>query len=182
MNDTDLTGPCAGYEFEIVELHEGTLGPDQALRVRAHIEGCVRCRDWRAGYAALDAALARELPRPELSADFGAMLKERLKGLVDPATRRSLRAAVEREHDWMVRDLRRSARRRAIAGGAIGGAIAAASVALAVAFGPDMIAVIRALDVENSRAMLNTLGAAAALGALAWSAMRGVLPGIRLRG
>jgi predicted anti-sigma-YlaC factor YlaD len=182
MNDTTLPGPCAGYEFEIVELHEGALGPDAALRVKTHLEGCARCRDWQSQYAALDATLARELPRPQLSADFGAMLRERLAGIADPATRRDLRSAVEREHDWMVRDLRRAARRRAIIGGVVGATVAAAGVALAVVFGPEAASILRTLDAGNSRAMFGALAAAAVIGSLAWSATRGVLPGVRLIG
>jgi predicted anti-sigma-YlaC factor YlaD len=182
MNDTNLPGPCAGYEFEIVELHEGVLGSDEALRVRAHLEGCARCRDWQSQYAALDATLARELPRPQLSADFGAMLRERLAGIADPTTRRNLRSAAEREHDWMLRDLRRAARRRAIIGGVAGAAVAAAAVAVAYALGPEATALVRAFDAGNDRATLSALGAAAVIGSLAWSAMRGVLPGVRLPG
>jgi anti-sigma factor RsiW len=182
MNDPTLPGPCAGYEFEIVDLHEGALGPDEALRVRTHLEGCARCREWQAQYAALDAALARELPRPQLPADFGEMLRERLAGIADPATRRDLRSAAEREHDWMVRDLRRDARRRAIIGGVAGAAVAAAAVAVAYAVGPEAAALVRAFDAGNGRAILSALGAAAVIGSLAWSATRGVLPGVRLPG
>jgi predicted anti-sigma-YlaC factor YlaD len=182
MNDTTLPGPCAGYEFEIVELHEGALGPTDAARVRSHIEGCARCRDWQSQYAALDAALARELPRPRLSADFGAMLRERLAGIADPATRRDLRSAAEREHDWMLQDLRRAARRRAIIGGVAGAAVAAAAVAVAYAIAPETTTLFRAFDAGNGRAMFSALGAAAVIGSLAWSATRGVLPGVRLPG
>jgi hypothetical protein len=182
MNEPNLPGPCAGYEFEIVELHEGALGPDGALRVKTHLDGCARCRDWQSQYAALDATLARELPRPRLSADFGAMLRERLAGIAEPATRRDLRSAAEREHDWMLRDLRRAARRRAIIGGAAGATVAAAGLALAVVFGPEAASLLQALDAGNGRAALSAVGAAAAIGALAWSATRGVLPGVRLPG
>jgi len=182
MNDTTLPGPCAGYEFEIVELHEGALGPDAALRVKTHLEGCARCRDWQSQYAALDATLARELPRPELSADFGAMLRERLSGIADPATRRDLRSAAEREHEWMVRDLRRAASRRAIIGGVAGATVAAVGLALAVVFGPEAASLIHALDAGNSRAISSALGAVTVIGSLAWSATRGVLPGVRLIG
>jgi len=182
MKDNDLPGPCAGYEFEIVELHEGALGPEQTHRVRAHLEGCARCRDWQAQYAALDASLARALPRLELSADFGARLRERLAGIADPTTRRDLRSVAEREHDWMVRDLRRAARRRAIIGGVAGAAIAGTAVALAYTLGPEALAFVRAAQITIGPAVLGTLGGAAMFGALAWSAMRGMLPGVRLPG
>jgi len=182
MNDTTLPGPCAGYEFEIVELHEGALGPTDAARVRSHLEGCARCRDWQSQYAALDATLARELPRPRLSADFGAMLRERLAGIADPATRRDLRSAAEREHDWMLQDLRRAARRRAIVGGVAGAAIAGTAVSLAYALGPQALALVRDAQITIGPAVLGTLGGAAMFGALAWSALRGMLPGVRLPG
>jgi len=180
MNDNNLPGPCAGYEFEFVELHEGALGPNEAARVRSHLEGCARCRDWQSQYAALDATLARELPRPRLSADFGAILRERLAGIADPATRRDLRSAAEREHDWMLRDLRRAARRRAIIGGIAGATVATAAVAVAYAIGPEAASLVRAFDAGNGRAMFSALGAAAVIGSLAWSASRGVLPGVQL--
>jgi anti-sigma factor RsiW len=179
MKDANLTGPCAGYEFEIVDLHEGALGPEQAGHVRAHIEGCARCRDWQAQYAALDAALARELPRPALPAGFSAKLEERLKELVDPATRRNLRAVVEREHDWMVQALKRSARRRAILGAAAGATVAVAAIALAYTLAPEALGLLRAARTTTT-ATTDSLAAVAVLGALAWSALRGVLPGVRL--
>ena len=182
MKDNNLPGPCAGYEIEIVELHEGALGPDEAVRARSHLEGCARCRAWQARYAALDAALARELPRPRLSADFGSMLRERLAGIANPATRRDLRSAAEREHDWMLRDLRRAARRRAIIGGVAGATVAAAAVAVAYAIGPEAASLVGAFDAGNGHVLFSALGAAAVIGSLAWSATRGVLPGVRLPG
>jgi hypothetical protein len=181
MNEPTLSGPCAGYEFEIVELHEGALGPIDAARVRSHVEGCARCRDWQAQYAALDATLARTLPRPQLSADFAVTLKKRLEGIASPTTRRDLRAAAEREHDWIVRDLRRAARRRAIMGSAAGAAIAGTAVALAYTLGPQALALLRAAQITIGPSALGTLGGAAMFGALVWSAMRGMLPGVRLR-
>ena len=182
MNDIDLSGPCAGYEFEIVELHEGALGAERARQIRAHLDGCARCRGWQARYATLDAALARELPRPELSSDFAAMLHERLAGIDDPTARRSLRMVAEREHDSIVVALKHAARRRAVIGSATGAAVAAAGLALAVALGPETAAVAQGLGAGNSNAALIALGSASVVGALAWSAMRGVLPGVRLPG
>jgi hypothetical protein len=110
------------------------------------------------------------------------MLRDRLAGIADPATRRDLRSAAEREHDWMLRDLRRAARRRAIIGGVAGAAVAAAAVAVAYAIAPETTTLVRAFDAGTGRAMFSALGAAAVIGALAWSATRGVLPGVRLLG
>jgi len=183
MNDPTLYGPCAGHEIEIVDFHEGTLGPDLARQVRAHLDACPRCREWLARYASLDAALARELPRPELPASFGAMLRERLAGTADPANRRALRATAEVEHDWLVTVLKRRARRQAIAGVAAGAGAAAAAISLAVLIGPEAAGLVRQFGLgHGNAAALGVLGAAAAIGALAWSARRGVLPGVPLRG
>ena len=182
MNDRTLPGPCAGYEFEIVELHEGSLGPIDAARVRAHLEACPRCREWQARHASLDAALARALPRPALDADFGAMLSKRLEGLADSRTRHDLRAAAEREHDWAVRALRRRARQRAIAAACAGATIATAIIALVEAFGPKAAMLLQSSGTLGLNGLLGALGAAAVVGSLAWSATRGVLPGVRVPG
>ncbi len=181
MTETTLSGPCAGYEFEIVELHEGALGPEEAQRVRRHVEACACCRDWQARYASLDSTLAREQPRPVLPADFGAKLRERIAGLADPATRRAQRAAAESEYDWMLRSLKRRLTRQALVAAAAGAATGAACIALLAFLGPQIAALLQILDAGNGHAPLGTIAAAAAIGALAWSARRGVLPGMPLR-
>jgi len=113
MNDPTLIGPCAEYEYEIVDLQDGGLPAGRARAVLAHLDGCPRCRAWAAELAALDTRLAATLPRPALSPDFDARLRERIDSLAVPARRGELRSRLEREHDSMLDALRRGARRRA---------------------------------------------------------------------
>ena len=181
MTETTLSGLCAGYEFEIVELHEGVLGPDDTRRVRMHLEACACCRDWQARYALLDSTLAREQPRPALQADFGAKLRARIARLADPDARRAQRAAAESEYDWMLRSLKRRLTRQALVAAAAGVATGAAGIALLALLGPQIAALLQILGAGNGHAPLGAIAAAAAIGALAWSARRGVLPGIPLR-
>jgi len=182
MNDPKLPGACAGNEFDIADLHDGALEPEAARNLRAHLDGCALCRDWQARHAALDAALARELPRPQLSAGFGVRLRGRLERLGDTAARHELRSVAELEYQWTVRALRRAARRRAIIVVAGGAAVTAAGVALASLFGPEVATLVRSLDSSQGDAALGSLAATAAICALAWSAMRGMLPGVRFPG
>ena len=46
MNDPTLPGPCADYEHDLVDLHDGTLAPDRVAAVRLHVANCTRCRTW----------------------------------------------------------------------------------------------------------------------------------------
>ncbi len=63
-------GPCAGYEFDLVERSEGALDPVRAPLVEQHLERCSRCRAYADALAQLDTALASVLPRPQLTAGF----------------------------------------------------------------------------------------------------------------
>ncbi len=124
MNDPTLIGPCADYEHDLVELHDGALPPERASVVRLHVAQCARCRDWAQAFASLDARLAVDLPQPRLSADFDARLHERLAALARPVVRGDLRDVIEREHDSLVDSLRRGHRdgqRRAVDGVQRGG-------------------------------------------------------------
>ena len=116
MNDPTLIGPCADYEHDLVELHDGTLTPERARAVHLHVDHCTRCRDWVQAFAALDARLAAELPQPRLSADFDARLHERLAALTRPVVRSDQSGILEREHDALLAALRRGARRNALLG------------------------------------------------------------------
>ena len=59
-------GPCPDYEFDLVELQEGSLEPGRAGAVQHHMAQCSRCRAYAQALGALDAALADALPRPAL--------------------------------------------------------------------------------------------------------------------
>ena len=129
MNDPTLIGPCADYEHDLVELHDGTLPPERARAVHLHVEHCARCSDWVQAFAALDARLAADLPQPRLSADFDVRLHERLAALTRPVARSDQSGTLEREHDALLAALRRGARRSALLG-AIGWAAAMACALL----------------------------------------------------
>jgi anti-sigma factor RsiW len=132
-NDTDIAlalGPCADYEFDLVELSERTLAPDRAPRVQQHLAHCARCRAYLAELSALDAALAATLPAPQLQADFDARLAQRIAALQRTPDRASAMAAAEREHEQLLRALGRELDWRAVLnatalGTVIGGALLA---------------------------------------------------------
>ena len=177
MNDPTLIGPCADYEHDLVELHDGDLPPERARAVRLHVEHCARCRDWVLAFAALDARLAGDLPQPRLSADFDARLQERLTALTRPVVRGDLRDAVEREHDSLVDSLQRGARRNAVLG-AIGWATAMACVFIAARdLLREMSGVLATVPGGTEPWMVfGAVGVVVAIAGLAWSAARNGLP------
>ena len=79
MNMVTVSGACEDYEFDVAELVDHTLAPEKARIVSLHIAGCARCRRWRDEYAAMDARLARAVPRPHLPASFEWRLAARLR-------------------------------------------------------------------------------------------------------
>jgi hypothetical protein len=177
MNDPTLIGPCADYEHDLVELHDGALPPERARAVHLHVAQCARCRDWAQAFASLDARLATDLPRLELSADFDAKLRERLAALSRPAARPDLRGALEHEHDAMLTALRRGARRNALLG-AIGWATAMTCAYLAARdLLPEMIGMLATVSAGTELWMVfGSVGVAVAIAGLAWSAVRSGLP------
>lgn len=181
MNESVLPGPCAGYEVDIVELVDGTLTPDREREVRAHLNICTRCGTWQASFAGTDAMLADALPRPMLSADFATRLKERLAQMPGAVVRGDLRAAAERERRWTLQALARGARRNAVIGAATATGIAACIASLAIVMQPVIEEFARHAGALQERGAAGALAAAFVLGALAWSAMRGGLPGLRIR-
>lgn len=176
MNEMSFTGPCADYEHDLVELLEGSLGPERARVIRLHVESCARCRAWQAEFAALDAGLAAALPRPAISPDFERRLQARLSALAQPANRSDLRARVDREHERLVEALRRGARRHALLDGI--GSAAVAICVLAVAHGLlEQADALQLLFAGPQRmVILGGIGTAVALAALAWTAIRSRLP------
>jgi anti-sigma factor RsiW len=179
MNDPTLIGPCADYEHDLVELHDGALPPDRAGVVRLHLAQCVRCRDWAQAFAALDAGLAAAMPRVELSVDFEARLQDRLAALSSPAARgdRLRTMELEHEHDALLTALRRGARRNALLG-AIGSATAVACVFIAAR---DLLREMNGMLATvpggtEPWIMFSVVGVAVAIAGLAWSGVRGGLP------
>ena len=177
MNDPTLIGPCADYEHDLVELHDGALPPERAGVVRLHVTQCARCRDWAQAFATLDARLAADLPQPRLSADFDARLQERLAALTRPEVRGDLRSAAEREHDSLVDSLRRGARRSALLG-AIGWATAMACAFLMARnlFRETSGVLATVTGSAEPWMVFSVVGVAVAMAGLAWSGVRGGLP------
>jgi anti-sigma factor RsiW len=181
MIDITVNGPCADYEHDLVDLHDGALASERASAVRRHVEQCARCRAWQAEFAALDARLAAGLPRPALSPGFDSALQARLAAQSRPPARRDLRSALVGEHEALLSALRRSARRQAVLG-----AVASAAATLCV------LAAGRSLLTQNVDLLLplaegaerwialGAIGAAVSVVALAWSGGHNGLPRLRL--
>ncbi len=181
MNDPTLIGPCADYEHDLVDLHDGTLAPDRAGVVRRHLEAWPRCRDWQAEFAVLEARLAAELPRPELSLTFDAKLQQRLAALARPPVRSNLRAALEHEHDSLIDTLRRGARRRAVLGALGSAAVTLCVLAAARGLLAQGVGLLPSVAEGPERwLMLGIVGVAMAVAALGWSAGRNGVPTLGL--
>lgn len=181
MNDTFPTGPCAEYEHDLVDLLEGSLGPERARLIRQHAATCPRCRAWQAEYAALDDRLADAMPRPVLSADFERVLQARLATLAPPATRGDLRETEDREHQRLIRALQLGARRHALLDGIGSAAVAASALAAASGLIGNAAELRWLLEGPQSSIILGGIGAAVSFAALAWSVGRGAvsIPGWR---
>jgi anti-sigma factor RsiW len=124
-------GPCADYEFDLVELSEQALAPERAPLVQQHLAHCPRCRAYLEELVQLDAALAAALPTPEIPAGFDARLAERIAGLQRAPDRAGALAAAEREHQQLLRQLGRALDWRTVLQGvAMGAATGGALLAL----------------------------------------------------
>lgn len=172
MNEISLTGPCADYEHDLVELLEGSLGPERARVIRLHVGSCPRCRAWQAEFAAIDARLAAALPSPALSPDFEHRLQDCIAASARPVSRNELRARADDERQRLVEGLRRGARRHALLDGL--GSAAVAICVLAVARGLlDQTDVLPLLFEGPQRLLvLGGIGTGVALAAMAWTAVR----------
>lgn len=172
MNEMSFTGPCADYEHDLVELLEGSLGPERARVIRLHVESCPRCRAWQVDFATIDAGLAAALPRPGLSADFERRLQARVATLAQPANRSDLRTRADREHERLVEALRRGARRHALLDGIGSAAVAICLLAVARGLLDQTDALQSLLEGPQRLVALGGIGTAVALAALAWTAVR----------
>lgn len=176
MNEMSFTDPCADYEHDLVELLEGSLGPERARVIRLHVESCARCRAWQAEFAAFDGGLVAALPRPGLSADFERRLQARIAALAQPANRSDLRARANREHERLVEALRRGARRHALLDGIGSVAVAISVLTVARGFLEQTDAIQLLFEGPQRLVILGAIGTAVALAALAWTAVRTRLP------
>ena len=181
MNTSMHAGPCADFEHEIVELTEGSLAPEKARAVRLHVASCARCRAWQSAFAGLDAALGQALPRPALSADFAARLELRLAAVTRSSGRADLRTSADDEYRQTLETLRRGTKFSAIVGAVTVAGICTAGLLLFRGVAPELAPLIAAFAGPERAAAFVALGAVVALGALAWSATRGILPTLRLR-
>ena len=177
MNDPTLIGPCAEYEHDLVDLHDGELPPERAASVRLHLAHCARCAAWSTGFAAIDAALAAKIVAPVLSPGFDERLRERLESRRGPADSTDLRTRLEREHDALVQSLRSGARLRAVLQAA-GSVATTLGVLLAsrrlLEQGIDLLPTLT--DGSGQPLVLGATAAAICVAALAWSVARGGLP------
>jgi anti-sigma factor RsiW len=174
MNEMSFTGPCADYEHDLVELLEGSLGPERTRVIRLHVESCARCRAWQTEFAAFDAGLAAALPSLALSSDFERRLQARIAA--QPTSRSYLRARADREHERLVEALRRGARRHALLDGIGSAAIAICVLAVARGLLEQADALQLLLEGPQRMVILGGIGTAVALAALAWTAVRSRLP------
>ena len=177
MIDMNLPGPCADYEHDLVELHDGALGPERARVIRLHLESCARCRAWAEEFAAADAELEAALPRPALSPEFEARLQARLAGLTRQNGRVARREAAELEHDSLVESLRRGARVRATVNAVGWAGVTLCGLAAARSLLVQHAGLLPSLPEGPERwVTFGAAGIAVAVAMLAWSAVRTGLP------
>lgn len=181
MNSTNPLPPCPEFEHDLVELQDGSLRPQRAREVRAHLEACARCREWQQAYADTDARLAAALPQPSLSPDFSAKLMARIAADRGRAAVSELRAAAADEYEHMRDSLLRGPRFRMV----VGISALLAIVAAAVLFAPRLATVsgqlLGSLSADQRLHVFFWCGSAITLASLAGSALRGALPGAVLR-
>lgn len=93
---------CASCEEDYSALLDGELPPGREVELRAHLEGCARCRERLDLLARADAALTG-LASPPLPADLHARLRGRIarNGVVASASRRA--ASAPRRGRWWAR-------------------------------------------------------------------------------
>jgi anti-sigma factor RsiW len=181
MNISMQMGPCPDYEHEIVELAEGALAPEKARVVRIHVASCARCRAWQSAFADLDAGLRQALPRPALSADFAVRLQSRLAAATRSNGRAGLRASADDEYRRTLEALRRGTWFSAVVGAVTVVGSCTAGLLLARGVAPETAPLLAAFAGPERATAFGALGIIVALGALAWSALRGFLPTLRLR-
>jgi anti-sigma factor RsiW len=132
-------GPCPDYEFDLVELHEGSLDAGRAGAVQHHVAQCSRCSAYARALGALDAALADALPHPALSPGFDARLRERIAKLTQVPNRTAALAAAEREYASMRQNLGRGLGWRTVLNAAALGSVVGGVVVGLDAVAPELL-------------------------------------------
>jgi len=177
MNSTSLIPPCPEFEHDLVELQDGSLRPERAREVRAHLESCARCREWQQACADTDARLASALPQPSLSPDFSQRLMARIAAERGRAPASELRSAAADEYERMRESLLRGARLRVLVGflALLGVAAAATLLAPLLAAGSNQL--FSSLSADQRLHVFIYFSGAITLASLAGSALQGALPG-----
>ena len=155
-------GPCPNHEYDLVELQEGSLDAGRAGAVQHHITQCSRCRAYALALGELDAALVDALPRPALSPDFDACLRERIAELAQVPNRTAALAAAEREYASMRRNLGRGLGWRTVLNAAALGSVVGGVVVGFESVAPGLLQSFGLVD----SGMSSTLPFAIALGAV----------------
>jgi anti-sigma factor RsiW len=88
--------PCPNHRQSITELALGCLDPQEAVRLREHLETCQRCRGYLSEMTGLTSALQATVPEvaPQPSASFHQRLVARVKTEGPSRTSVNLRAAL----------------------------------------------------------------------------------------
>lgn len=174
-------GPCAEYEFDLVEQSEGSLAPEPAALLQQHLAHCGRCRAYAAELAQLDTTLAAALPRPELSAGFDARLAARIGELRRTPDRTTALAAAEQEHQQLLGALGRGVDWRTWLNAAALGSVAGGVLLALDAVAPQLLEThgLVPAGVSPSTAFALVLGAAALAGGLTFARRLGSGPLLR---
>ena len=172
MNDPSLIGPCADYEHDLVELLEGSLGPERARIVRLHLESVPalprvarrirshRCADSR-----------RRCRTPRCRADFEHAAAGADRALARPANAQRPARQRDREHERLIDTLRRArAPSRAARWHRLGCGRDPACSAAARRAREQTGALPLLLEGPQRLVILGGIGTAVALAALAWTA------------
>jgi anti-sigma factor RsiW len=182
MMDTARHAPCPDREYSLIEMIDGRLPPDESRQLQAHLDGCARCRAWKAAYRAVDAGLEAALPRPALSTDFERQLAERIASMEPRIERSVLRDRASLEYQRLLQGLRGSTLRTLALN-----AVATVFTVIALwLFTRTLIerfpTLAPGLTPDERHLVLGMLGPALALAALAWSVTRGFAPRFGPRG
>lgn len=132
-------GPCADFEFDLVEQSEGAVAPELAARLQQHLAQCARCRAYATALLELDDELADALPRPALSPGFDDRLAARIAGLQRAPDRAGALAAAEREHEALLHALGRGVGWRTWLNAAALGSVAGSVVLALDSFAPQLL-------------------------------------------
>jgi hypothetical protein len=174
-------GPCADFEFDLVEQSEGALDPASAAPLQQHLLHCARCRAYAAALVDLDVKLAGSLPRPALAVDFDERLAARIAGLRRSPDRAGALAAAEREHQQLLDALGRRVGWSAWSNAAALGSVAGGVLLALHEVGPRMLQAYGLVPAGFSAAstFAAVLGLAAMAGGLALSGRFGGGPLLR---